>query len=75
MAIYTKFLPSAVASESERRSIKDEAIKSIAPRLIVRPSPTSRLAFRQDFDEKPGLIAICIPRGTATLHDQHISLA
>ena len=47
---------SAAASESERRRIEDEAIQSIAPRLVVRPDPISRLAFRQYFDKGPGEI-------------------
>ena len=43
----------AAASQSERRRIEDEAIESIAPRLIVRAGPPSRLAFRQYFEGKP----------------------
>ena len=43
----------AAASESERRRIADEAIESIAPRLIVRAGASSRLAFRQYFEGKP----------------------
>ena len=43
----------ASASESERRHIEDETIESIAPRLIVRAGPSSRLAFRQYFEGKP----------------------
>ncbi len=45
---------SAAASESERRRIEDEAIASIALRLVVRPGPASRLAFRQYSDEGHG---------------------
>ena len=47
---------SAADSESERRRIEDEAIQSMAPRLVVRPGPISRLAFRQYFDKGPGEI-------------------
>ena len=43
---------SAAASESERQRIEDEAIQSIAPRLVVRLGPAPRLARRQYFDEK-----------------------
>ena len=39
----------AAASESERRRIEDEAIKSIAPRLVVRAGPPSRLGFQTVF--------------------------
>ena len=38
------------ASESERRRIEDEAIESIAPRLVVRPGSASRPAFQRYFD-------------------------
>ena len=41
------------ASESERRRIEEQVIKSIAPRLVVRPGPSSRLRFRQDYHKKP----------------------
>ena len=34
-------------SQYERLRIEDEAIKSLAPRLVVRPGPASGLAFRQ----------------------------
>ena len=48
---YDRYL--AAASQSERRRIEDEAIESIAPRLIVRVGPPLRLAFRQYFEGKP----------------------
>ena len=40
-------------SNAERRRIEGEVIESIAPRLIVRPGPPSRLAFRQYSKRKP----------------------
>ena len=40
----------AAGSELEQLCVEDEAIKSLAPRLEVRPGPASRLAFRQYFD-------------------------
>ena len=43
----------AAMSDSERRRIEDEAMESIAPRLIVRPGPPSGLAFRQYLEKKP----------------------
>ena len=43
----------AANSESERRRIEDEAMESIAPRLIVRSGPPSGLAFRQYLEKKP----------------------
>ena len=43
----------AAASGSERRRIEEEVIESISPRLVVRPGPAPRLAFRRYFDKKP----------------------
>ena len=40
----------AADTEIERLLIEDEAVKSLTPRLEVRPGPGSRLAFRQYFD-------------------------
>ena len=40
------------ASDSERRRIEEEIIEAIAPRLVVRPGPPSRLVFRQYIDNK-----------------------
>ena len=37
----------------ERRRIEEEAVESIAPRLVVRPGPSSGLAFRQYLEENP----------------------
>ena len=45
-------------SDSERRRIEDEAIKCLAPRLIVRPGPGPRLAFEQYLGEKVGSIEL-----------------
>ncbi len=42
-----------VSSEPERRRIEEQVIKSIAPRLVVRPGPSSTLRFRQDYYNKP----------------------
>ena len=42
-----------VSSESERRRIEEQVIKSIAPRLVVRPGPSPRLRFLQDYYKKP----------------------
>ena len=39
-------------TEPERRRLEEEAIKSIAPRLIVLPGPAPGLAFRRSFDKK-----------------------
>lgn len=44
---------SASASESERRHIESEAIKSIAPRLVVHPGPYPHLLLQSLFDSKP----------------------
>ena len=41
----------AAASPSERRHIEDEAVKSIAPRLVVHPGPEPLLAFREVYEE------------------------
>ena len=40
----------AADTEIERLLIEDEAVKSLTPRLEVRPGPGSRLAFRQYFN-------------------------
>ena len=42
----------SAVSAPERRHIEDECIESLAPRLIVRPGPSSRLSFRQYFEDK-----------------------
>ena len=42
----------AKASESERRQIEEEAIKNIAPRLVVRPGPSPHLLLLPVFDKK-----------------------
>ena len=39
----------AAACDAERLRIEDEAIKNLAPRLVVRPGPAQRLAFTQYF--------------------------
>ncbi len=41
------------ASESERRRLEEHVLKSITPRLVVRPGPSSQQRFRQYFDKKP----------------------
>ena len=41
------------SSEPERQRIEEQVIKSIAPRFVVRPGPSSRLRFRQDYYKKP----------------------
>ena len=43
----------AAMSDAERRRIEDEAIASIAPRLVVRPGPSPELRFRQFFEKRP----------------------
>ena len=53
MQLWTSDRWKAAASESERRRIEDEAIESIAPRLVVRAGPSSRVGFRQYVEGKP----------------------
>ena len=41
------------ASKFERRRIEDEAIRSMAPRLIVRSGPSPLLSLRRTFNKNP----------------------
>ena len=50
--LWTSDCYTAATSDSERRRVEDEVIESIAPRLIVRPSPSSRVRFQQYFQKK-----------------------
>ena len=43
-------------SEIERRCLEDQAVRSVEPRLIVRPGPFSSLLFRQYLDDDAGPI-------------------
>ena len=47
----------AATSPSERLHIEDEAVKSIAPRLVVHPGPELLLAFRKLYDKDAGPIS------------------
>ncbi len=51
--LWTSDRYAAATSDAERRRIEDEALESIAPRLIVRPGPRLGLAFRQYSERRP----------------------
>ena len=51
-SLWTSDRYTAATSDSERRRIEDEAIESIAPRLIVRPGPSPGLVFHQYSEKK-----------------------
>ena len=51
--LWTSGRHKAASMDAERRRIEEEAVDSVAPRLIVRPGPASGLAFRQHLEENP----------------------
>ena len=46
----------AADSDCERRQLEDDVVRSIAPRLVVRPGPAPQRAFQQYFDKDPAPI-------------------
>ena len=54
--VWTSDRYNAATSESEHRRIESEAVERIAPRLVVRPGPTSRMKFRRYYEQNQGSI-------------------
>ena len=52
--VWTRKHYEAADSEGERTRIEDEAVQSMAPRLIVLPGPSSHLEFTRYVDKRAG---------------------
>ena len=48
----------AADSDCERRQLEDDVVRSIAPRLVVRPGPAPQRAFQQYMDKDPAPIPV-----------------